>query len=635
MIIMNIERDIELCSTQFMGNLWKLYIYSRSIEVNPHFEMIWKKLAEDLFLIPNDDKIIQFKEVENVVKKYIDDSTSDFSTLFSKEPDWSMSAIYYGSALFLRSLRRNLFDFDLCDDNYNGCSEIISSLLSFFLGKKISVDEGKKSNVFFQIFMDTENYDFLYGCKIDDQVLEEIAKEPLNFEKMILGKDRWPSVEEFMKEFDKKSESEILQNYERFSPQNNFFPVAYKWHFLIPLILERKRYDLALSLLEQLKYPIFQNEILIYLSKDDCVALCNEIINNGLDNVKFLVAQLLEQWFSALVKFGELLDDYENKNDLDSELKKVIEQSKNKREEYLQNISNDLSLFIKKLGLSFVVGYFFRKKLNSPVSETIHKRNYNEILILLQKTLLKQKNFNQIPYSELDLSCLLSRVQQLYEAGETEKVKEVMDVVDSKLLVSNPFISIDLSVNNLALMRLYCLGLSMQSQEEIIQKIDKFKVSFEGFNSALEKKYKLVSSEVFVLCSLALLFEHKDIVDDSVFSQTLFRKLTEFVLSQIYRCNNENLIEQYYLMPLQLLKIIVEQIYMDEKDWFDNQIVSLDDLKYTLLVFQYNTKDLCPSVKQTLKERLRDEWEHEKKMSFRKREELIKLLDDVAHRLVN
>ena len=169
MIIMNIERDIELRSTQIMENLWKLFTYSRSIEVNSRFETVWKKLADDLFLIPNDDKIIQFKEVENIVKKNTGNSINDFSTIFSKERDWSISAICYGSVLFLRSLRRNLFDFDLCDDNYNGCSEIISSLLSFFLGKKISIDDGQKSNVIFKIFMDTENYDFLYGCKLDDQ----------------------------------------------------------------------------------------------------------------------------------------------------------------------------------------------------------------------------------------------------------------------------------------------------------------------------------------------------------------------------------------------------------------------------------------------------------------------------------
>jgi hypothetical protein len=632
---MNIERDIELCSTQIMEHLWKLFTYSRNIEANSHLEMVWKNLAENLYMMPDDNQVIQFKDIENVVKKNIDNSISDLTTLFSKEQDWSMSSIYYGSTLFLHSFRRKLFDFDLCDDNYNGCSEIISSLLSFYLGKKASVDNEQESDVLFQIFIDSSNYDFLYGCKIDDKKLEEITKEPLNFEKMILGKDRWSSAEAFMSELDEKNESEILQNYERYSPQNNFFPVVYKWHFLVSPILERKRYDLILSLLIQLKYPIFQNEILIYLLREDCVALCNEIINKNIGNTKFLAAQLLEQWFEALVKFGELLDDYENKKHLDSEFKKFIGLCKTRRENYLQNISTDLSPFIKKLGLSFVVRYFFQKKIDASLRETIHKKNYDETLVLLQETLLSQKNFNQISYSELDLSCLLSFVRQQSEANNTKKVKEVMKVIDEKILVSNSFTSITLSENNLTLMRLYSLGLSKLSQKEIIQHIGKFRVSFEGFNSSLEKKYEHVSNEVYVLCSIALLFENKDVLNDLNFKQTLFRKLTEFILNQIYRCTNENLIEQYYLMPLQLLKVIVDQIYIEEKNWFDNQIVNLDNIKHSLLIFQYNTKDLCASAKQTLKERINVEWKHEKKMSFRKRETLIESLDKIAHRLTN
>lgn len=632
---MNIERDIELCSTQIMENLWKLFTYSRSIETNSHLEMVWKNLAENLYLMPDNNQVIQFRDIENVVKKNIGNSISDLTTLFSKEQDWSISSIYYGSTLFLHSFRRKLFDFDLCDNNYNGCSEIISSLLSFYLGKKASVDGEQKSDVLFQIFMDSSNYDFLHGCKIDDKKLEEITKEPINFEKMILGKDRWSSAEALMSELDEKSESEILQNYERYSPQNIFFPVVYKWHFLVSTILERKRYDLVLSLLIQLKYPIFQNEILIYLLREDCVALCDEIINKNIDNTKFLAAQLLEQWFTALVKFGELLDDYENKEHLDSEFKKFIGLCKTKREKYLQNISTDLSPFIKKLGLPFVIRYFFQKKFDASLRKTIHKKNYNEMLVLLQESLLLQKNFNQISYSELDLSCLLSFVHQQYEANNTKKVKEVLKIIDEKIFVSNSFTSIDLSENSLALMRRYSLGLSKLSQKEIIQHIGKFRVSFEGFKSSLEKKYEHVSNEVFVLCSLALLFENKDVLNDLVFKQTLFRRLTEFILNQIYRCTNENLIEQYYLMPLQLLKAIVDQIYIEEKDWFDNQIANLDNITYSLLVFQYNTKDLCASVKQILKERVNAEWEYEKKMSFRKRENLIESLDKIAHRLIN
>ena len=80
---------------------------------------------------------------------------------------------------------------------------------------------------------------------------------------------------------------------------------------------------------------------------------------------------------------------------------------------------------------------------------------------------------------------------------------------------------------------------------------------------------------------------------------------------------------------------IVDQIYIEEKDWFDNQIANLDNITYSLLVFQYNTKDLCASVKQILKERVNAEWEYEKKMSFRKRENLIESLDKIAHRLIN
>lgn len=436
-----------------------------------------------------------------------------------------------------------------------------------------------------------------------------------------------------MDKFDNNTELEILQNYKYYSPRNIFFPVFYEWEFAIPSILEKKKYDLILFLLDKLKYPFFQEEILFHLTKNDCIALCSKIIRQDIPRGKFLAALLLEQWLDSIIKFGELLDDYANQHH-DSIFQKEIDAAKIKRDGYLQNIGTDLSLFASVLGLPFVVKFAFSQKMDETVRETSHKKNNNEVLSLLQKKLLEHEDFEKIPFTELDVLCLLSLIQKKHKDNDVSIIPKIMDVLNEKILSATNFISIDLSEKNIDLMRKYCFGLLNLSSKDIFLHLEKYRTCFEGYNALLGNKYENISREVFVLCSTVFLFEHNDFFSTgSDEKQTLFRKLSNYVLCQINRCPDGYFVEHYYLIPLQLLKIIVEQIYSDEKNWFDEQILNLDNIKMILLVLQYSQTELDEAVRKKLTERLANEWQDEKKMLLRSQEKLIEKLDSLAKKL--
>jgi len=633
---MDICRYLESHSSRNVVKYWNLSLFLKKIDSDPDLIDVWKKLAKKIHTLSIPKTLVDFETVKSIVTDCIGDRKSKLKQLFALEKDYTDDSICYGCVLFLHNLNYSIVEFDACEDKYNGSATVVSSLLSHYFGQQLAIEKDESIESFVRKVKSIQDYEFLIGFKITDKFVEYVKAQKINYERMGIPKDRYPTMKKIMDVFDATEETDILRNINQYLPKNIFCPVIYEWEFLIPLLLKNKRYDDVLQLMLQLKYPFLLEEIVVHLLREDCIRLCLLLKKNESRYFKYYTVVLLEQWFDSLVKFGENLSDFGNTNDQMEGFDKFVEDGKLRWNHYIENMIEDLQPFVDILELKFVVKYVFSKSFNQSATETIHKKIFNEVLIRLQNTLLQFENFDKIKPSDLEIPCLLTLIQKLDEQGPAEKIEEIVLELENKIEHTNTMISISLSEYYQTIMRKYCIGLSHLTKESVLSRLETFETKFEGFNSSLNDKYLSISREVFVLSSIIYLFENNDFfAQDHSFKRNLFEKLTKQVLKQVYCCPSQSFVEQYYLIPLLLLKAVSEQVFAEMKDWFDSQLLNIDSVKIILLVLQYNQKCLTKESKLILKKRIEDEWEYEKNLLPENQQHLKNNLSAIAKKILD
>ena len=154
------------------------------------------------------------------------------------------------------------------------------------------------------------------------------------------------------------------------------------------------------------------------------------------------------------------------------------------------------------------------------------------------------------------------------------------------------------------------MAILLSSTANTLLKIDEiikdFKVSHQGWKIA-DIDYKPLIKESFVYCGIGLIFENNTVFKDEIQRENFFKQFSQMILNQdrFSRVNNS----KYYQKPLYILFLIVNQVYKEQKDYYEESLISgIDDLFALLEIFRNSEYNMSKDVKSLLEKRLRDEF---------------------------
>ena len=552
--------------------------------------------------------------------------------------DKSISANLFTNVF--NKLCRRIFLKDGHNDEQYDLQSYIHYWLENNLAIKIAEDNRFSAlSVLFKLLEQTEMLRYFYCDLIKSIPLEWVENE---LEKWIKSDENPNNVLDSIRTFDKeyfKGYESMLQKLNKSTPWNFIFESTRfsdyatfnnKFSFKSSVLIEKKL-SLWIYFWDKLKLPLLQNIPFHNIQyPKDILNIAKELVKQK-DKIKsnqsHLACILLNNLVGNSLKVTEALSFYDNDERIqsltpfekDEEIiengEKAFNEWKEEKTKIYKEIINILSEILSYEAIEeWAFSYKPRSSPQNHFTDQYNVEVKNVIAAFFDYSNIKSfdKKIEEVEYN-FNLQKFNFLVTQLNEETSTEnQTKKLLNkLID--FILSDKFFW-DKTYSQPYWDTLKGVGLLLSSINNSVSTsfdlINRIKVHYEGWNIKTGN-YKLTKQESFMLCGIILLLEHNNAFKDKKERNSFFKQLLNLILCQI-RFSPPSVIEDDYLKPLQLLYLVVNQIFPDLKLYYEKELVlNLDDLGSVLEILNSENYPLKPCSKKLLQKRIDNEFVYE------------------------
>lgn len=571
-------------------------------------------------------------ETTEIVSPNIDEELAKFladNTLYTSYRSCSEKSL---SEFVFNKFVRRIFK----KDGYNNETHVIQDYIHSWLEKKLALnivyDSRFSSLEVLKSLLDkTEILHSFYVDLIENIPTEWVLNKKEEWVNVNVSPDKLlDSVRTYDKEFVNgyvssisKLPKENLWNFVQEATRNSDYMLLNHKFSFISSVLIRKDISLWIEFWDNLQLPIIQDCVFMssfnfspkeYLQLVSTLTSEKTVVKSDLKVLLLIIAHNYFETSNKLTERFSIYEDSERKNERNKQFfAKGIEQQKKWLEEKKKNYENIIQSLKKKLSNSEIGDWIFsyRPRTNS--------RQYkpNEIYNLEVK-LLTETYKQSVELLSLDLQSF--NLQKFNFYVEVIKDKKDKKIASSLLEAITHYISSEKFFWDSTFAEPYWsalkgLGFVISWQTKPIQAakelINKFKTVHQGWNPSKIDFLPLVK-ESFIYSGVALLFENESAFKDKNEKESFFKELVNQFLTQDRYSHIEN--AEYYQMPLHLLFLVASQIFLDVKEYYEQELINNYDSLYSLLsVLSSDEKTICDSSKILISERLDKEFLLEKR----------------------
>ena len=639
------------------------YLLKKSNEEKNFIDLLNKNNQLKELIIPSLDviknKLFFFKKENNLfeVYKIIPENELEINQVLYKELKNNVLFKVIIEDNISSSLITEVFEM-LCkrifeQNGYNNERSVLQKYILLWLesnlAKQIAKDDRFSSlEVLFNLIEQTElchqfNHDLIINIPkkwIDDNIDEwvSVEKKPQEIIEQIISfsDDNFKEYELLLTRLEDStpweyiSESTRISNYVSFN--NNFYFKSF--------VLFEKDIDAWVHFWDNLKYPALQDILFNYIRyPDDIIKIATILVNSKSEfqtKLSYLACILLKNAFESSKLITKNLSIYEDqfnevfKFEKDKTLiikgDKIYKEWIKTKQTFYQKLITLLSNILNNAELE---EWVFSHKPHSMHQNQYVQLHNDEVQIIIEaystylsatseKIINIHNNFN---LQKFNFS--LSRIEQsLY--------KEQIEVLWEKLIefIESDIFYWDKSNNEPHWSTLKGIGvllnLSKSPELRALEFIDRFIITYEGWNVNYDEMYKKIDREVFAFSGAIMLLEHDDILKEeskeSFFKQLIGRLFTQRRFSIFDQ-------EETYQKPLHLIWEIVNQKYSQLKLFFEEQLIlNLDNLISVLDIFYLNNYQISSSSKGLLKDRVSREY-HFVRKQYSQNQNIQNILD--------
>ncbi|KAA6317029.1 hypothetical protein EZS27_032754, partial [termite gut metagenome] len=266
-----------------------------------------------------------------------------------------------------------------------------------------------------------------------------------------------------------------------------------------------------------------------------------------------------------------------------------------------------------------------------------HQKNFHNSEISILTNAYKSIGVNKLDFNEIQNSFNLQKfnfytellLDRSDENVSQDSVNDILNALVNYIKSENFYWDSSYSEPYWSAMKKIAFLLSKKEKpiEEVDKLIKAFGVNHQGWKIT-SIDYKPLVKESFILCGIVMLFEYDNVFKNVSDKELFFKQLLNLILTQ----SRFSVIDysKFYKMPLQLLFLLVNQIYTEQKSYYEKELINSYDnllsLSSILRSFGYN---ICEESKEFIRKR-KDEFLIEKrKLSNRKQRDEVEFLDNV------
>lgn len=567
-------------------------------------------------------------EVTEIVPPNIDAELENIladNPLYTSYKDHSEKSL---SEFFFNKFLRRIFK----KDGHNNETHVIQDYIHSWLEKKLAlyiVQDSRFSSleVLKSLLHKTEMLQGFYVDLIQNLPIDWVLNKKEDWVNVNVEPDKLlDAVRTYEKEFINGYESstsklpkENLWNFVQEATRHSDNMMLNHEFSFISSVLIRKDISLWIEFWDNLKLPIIQDCVFIsslnfnpqeYLQLVFKLTDKKIVVKSDLKVLLFILANNYFETSNQITERLSLYEDSERKNEKNEPFfAKGIEKQKEWIEVKKKNYENIIQSLKKTLSNSEIEDWIFSYSPRTNSRQYKPNEIYNSEIKLLTETYKKKS----VDLLSLDLQSF--NLQKFNFYVEVIKDKEDKKIASTLLEAMTNYISSDKffwdrTYGEPYWSALKSLGFIISRQDNPIQKakdlINKFKIIHQGWNPS-KIDFSPLAKESFICSGVALLFENESAFKDKNEKESFFKELLNHILTQ----DRFSLIDntEYYQMPLHLLFLVANQIFLDVKGFYEQELINNYDNLYSLLAILSNEKiPLLDNSKEQLKKRLEIEF---------------------------
>jgi hypothetical protein len=395
---------------------------------------------------------------------------------------------------------------------------------------------------------------------------------------------------------------------------------------------------------DNLKFPILQDILLYFKTPYEIIRIAECLYQNKStvkSNLSHLACILLVKFFDNSLEITEKLtfyiddekissiSEYQYDENLINEGKRLEKKWSVDKPKLYGKLITELSNILSYEDIEeWVFSYEYR---TTPLNEYTDRYNSEiDILISAFSKIAKEdvnisKNFN---FQKFNLYANLLQKNKIDIEPESF-LKEIIKYIHTDKFYwdksfSKPYWE---TFKNIG----YFLSISKNPLKSAIDILNKVKVFYEGWNIQ-STDYKSTDKEIFIICGLLMLFEHKNVFKNITQEKEYFNALLNHILTQ-YRF--AGFYSSEYIRTVQLMLLIVNQIYQKQKLYFESEIITnIDNIGDLLKVFAIDKIKLENKSKNKLRKRIDKEiLIYKRKIDRKYNKQELELIDKIIEKL--
>lgn len=589
--------------------------------LNESIKPFISKVSDLLFTSIKDDKKVEVTEVASL------DIDKELANILAGNPLYTSYRAHSEKSLsefvFNKFLSR-IFK----KDGHNNETHIIQDYIQSWLEKNLALNIAQDSRfssleVLKSLLKKTEMLHGFYVDLIENLPTEWVLNKKEEWVNINVSPDKLlDTVRTCDKEFINGYESSIsklpkknLWNFVQEATRHSDYMMLNHEFCFISSVLIRKNTSIWIEFWDNLKLPIIQDCVFISslnFSPQDFLKLISELTDKKTvvkSDLKVLLLILANNYFEISNKLTErfsIYDDSERKNERNEQF---FENGFEKQKEWIEvkkkNYENIIQSLNKTLSNSEIEDWIFSYKPR--INSHQYKPNdiYNSEIKLLTETYKKK----YVESLSLDLKSF--NLQKFNFYVDVIKEKEEKEIASTLLHAMTNYISSDKFFWDRTYAEPYWsalkgLGFVISQQNNPIQTakelINKFKTIHQGWNPS-KIDYSPLVKESFICSGVVLLFENGSAFKDKIEKESFFKELLNHIFTQDRFSQIDN--SEYYQIPLHLLFLVANQIFLDVKEFYEQELINKYDNCYSLLyILSKDNIQLSACSKELLKKRL-------------------------------
>lgn len=415
------------------------------------------------------------------------------------------------------------------------------------------------------------------------------------------------AVKQYLADYDSKSTKEVMASINMYAHQQIFSITLDDVASESVKLLKADDYAGWVALARSYQYPVIISTLIQFI---DTSVLCQQLMMESMkqdDKCGMLITGLLRyQWLWRLHK----------------------EDDSGREEQIAVGIREMVGLYLGYFGSEEVVLWSIRQpemKLRLVNNDTLRHDRYVD---LIRNYLYHTVNLGELPTESEDLEYLifLSQAYQTREGDAKDNLDMILKNIITLITHRRYIWQHTLSQSVVAKMRTVRDNVLIIGKDKWEEVMGRIVLRYEGYKCpSISEIYELIDGESWMYCVLLLLSECEEYSEEE--KRDCFLQLSNVVLSQCHVCDNEHLIENYYITPLCLAELVVSQVLTECMEGFECALLDSNiPLRYVVKVLENGNALSYKTVVKKLMDRKSREWETEKLRlrQMRMQENLIK-----------